>query len=167
MVSLAQIVTTGDEQENTTAVLISFIYISITSNLFAAGSAIWATIYLAWMPLSVAPEENREPTSVERADRLSVYDDIYRRANIGIRRRSNFNLQYASAVVWYASGLTTTSYAIAIWGWISVAQTLTQRVGMLVFVIAGSTSMSWPLFRGMYLTVIGKDPWMIKGPRRV
>jgi hypothetical protein len=167
MISLAQIVTTGDEQEKTSTLLIFCIYLSIISNLFAAGCAIWATIYLAWMPLSVAPEENREPTSVERADRLSVYDDIYRRANIGIRQRSNFNLQYACAVAWYGGGLTMTSLAIAIWGWLSIAQTQAQGILLLVVVIGGSTPMSWPLFRGVYLTLIGKDPWMIKGPRRV
>jgi hypothetical protein len=170
MISLAQMVQTIGNESAPWKALRIFMYGSISANLVAAGNAIWATIYLAWMPLNAAVEDKRrEPTKVERAEveqRYSRYDDTYRRANIRVRRSANFSLQYTAAVAWYGIGLILTFPAIG--AWVLLTLSLTEKIVILVLVGYGVLPMIWPLLRGVYLTgFLDEDPWMIKRHGRV
>jgi hypothetical protein len=167
MISLALMILTEDDESGPWKALRIFTYCSISANLVAAGSAIWATIYLAWMPITVAMagderERKCESSEANEAQReCKSYAVMYREASRILRQSANFDLQYSNAVALYGIGLILTFVAITTWVWLSTSYA--ERIAVLVFVVLVVPLTAWPIFRGLYLTVRGKNPWMI-GP---
>ena len=159
MISLAQMVLTVNEQSAPWKALRIFTYCSITANLGAAGCAIWATIYLAWIPLRFKFEEDRNRRRIDiRLDYDQIsYQEKYRWAIDLVRDTPNFYRQYSSAVAWYGIGLILTFLAVATWAWLSMSST--EAIAVLVFVVLGAIITTLPLFNGLYQKVNG-HPWM-------
>jgi hypothetical protein len=149
MVSLAQMVPTEGEQSVAWKALCIFICGSISANLVAAGCAIWATIYLAWMPLGVALEDEDEQTKLESAYKpYRGSEDTYRRANSRVRRSSNF-----TAILWRGAmvrnGANIHILCDCNSGCLSLSQT--ESIVIFVFVVNGLILTAWPFLRGLHL----------------
>jgi len=104
-------VLTEDGQSASWKALRIFTYWSIIANLVAAGCAIWATVYLSWIPLSFKIDAEY---GISRCGRkLGVYGSKYAYAIDLVRQTPVFRCQYYSAVAWYGIGLILTFLAIA------------------------------------------------------
>jgi hypothetical protein len=168
------------DQSTSWKVLRILTYYSISANLIAAGSAIWAITYLAWMPvhaLGKKQKQNKKQKQKQKQEEKPDDDEgaaaTIPPANEGgwvphdkatklVRSNPGFRFQYYVAVISYGVGLTLTLAVILGWVWLTMSHA--EGIALFALVLPCFLCTVWPLFRALHRAIRGEHPWMFDLP---